>query len=179
MLELTTPSTVHKSKAPTADVALMLQSLPSVALHSPIREQIKPARLPVMPAVLDLMLLRSWEHVRSLLVAGVSFQYCLQASNTRSPIWNLSDRVLVAATMGCMTCTHASHFRQGVSSTTSSVCVGRGWQVLRVLQESDPALHVQTSAVMFGEQTLSEVQLALLKHVPGCGPAAVSKAVLG
>jgi hypothetical protein len=48
-----------------------------------------------------------------------------------------------------------------------------------VLQESDPALQVQTSAVMFGEQTLSELQLASLKHVPGCGPAAVSKAVLG
>jgi hypothetical protein len=129
----------------------------------------------MMPPWLILMSLRSCEHARSLFVAGVSFQYCLQASNTTSPIANLSVKPLVVVTTGCMVLTHASHFWQGVSSTTGGAGgAGRGWQVLMVLQESWPALQLQTWTVMSDEHIdllESVLQSESLKQVPGCMPA--------
>jgi hypothetical protein len=74
----------------------------TAAPHSLISEHMRPARLPVMPPALSLMFLRSCEHVKSLFVAGVSFQYCLQASKATSPIANLSVMALVELTTDCM-----------------------------------------------------------------------------
>jgi hypothetical protein len=85
-------------------LASMLHELfkATAAPHSLMSEHIRPARLPVIPPALSLMLLRSWEHAKSLFVAGVSFQYCLQASKATSPIVNLSVMALVELTTDCM-----------------------------------------------------------------------------
>lgn len=112
-------------------------------------------------------------------MAVVSFQNCLQASKTASPIWNLSVRRLVAATTGCMCCTHAWHLRQGLSSTTGTTGgAGRGWQVLIVLQESMPPLQVQISAVMSDEHMglAGSRQSLSPKHVPLWRPAVAAQA---
>jgi hypothetical protein len=74
-----------------------------------------------------------------------------------------------------MVLTHALHFWQGVSSTTGGAGgAGRGWQVLMVLQESWPALQLQTWTVMSDEHIdllESVLQSESLKQVPGCMPA--------
>jgi hypothetical protein len=76
-----------------------------------------------------------------------------------------------------MVLTQASHFWQGVRSTIGCAGgAGRGWQVLMVLQESWPALQLQTWTVMSDEHTgllESVLQSELLKQVPSCTPASM------
>jgi hypothetical protein len=87
---------------------------------------------------------------------------------------NLSARVLVAATTDCIVRTQAPHLSQEDSPTTVDVGgAGRGWQMLSMLQESWPALQVQTCTVMSAEHMgmLASVQSLSLKQVPGCEPA--------
>lgn len=184
MLPPAMPSTVHTSSMPGAVVLLtvMLQFASgsvNAALHSPSREHSRPARLPALPAWLRRTSLRSCLHWASLLAAlvlDVLAMYCLHASNTASLMANLSELVLelVLATISCRAATHAPHAWQGVSSMTGGAGgAGRGWQVLRLSQESWPALQVHTVAWILALHMglVASMQSVSLLQLPTGSPA--------